>query len=101
MQRLLAGSRAAVTLDHSADPILSLLSSDDLAHLGVTPADVAGGLNTLERYRFLSLPAGSAAGDAARRLFDHGRGEDAFTECVYAGTGGTPEDVLGPLAGQA
>jgi hypothetical protein len=32
----------------------------------------------LDRYRMFGLPAGSAAGEAARRLFDHGRGAVPF-----------------------
>lgn len=98
VQRLLAGSRTPAPLDRSDDPIMSLLTPDDLKWLGLTPPDLAGGLSVLERFRFLGLPAGSVAGDAARGLFDHGRGEEAFTEWVYAGTGGTPEDVLAWLA---
>jgi lambda repressor-like predicted transcriptional regulator len=66
------------------DPVVALLTNDDLAHLGVSAGDV---LNALDRYRFLGLPEGSAAGDAARRLFDHGRNDAAFTAWLYEGAG--------------
>ncbi|OBF70498.1 hypothetical protein A5750_23285 [Mycobacterium sp. 852002-51613_SCH5001154] len=78
------------------DPILYLLTSDDLAWLRVMPSEVAIGLSALERYRFLGLPAGSAAGDAARAMFDHGRGEAAFTEWVYGRDG----QITGGCAGR-
>jgi hypothetical protein len=60
----------------------------------VTPAEVAAELSTSDRFRFMGLPAGSAASDAARKLFDHGRGEEAFTRWIHVGTGGLPEEVL-------
>lgn len=69
--RALTPSRVA-----TADPIGALLSPADLEHLGVSAVD---GLSMLDKYRFLGLPEGSAAGEAARRLFDHGRGSDAIT----------------------
>jgi hypothetical protein len=81
------------------DPILSLLTADDLRRLGgVSRAQVAVGLTTLERYRILGLQ--SPAGDACRALFDHGRNAEVFDAWMDAGTGGTtPEDVLRWLAG--
>jgi Homeodomain-like domain len=56
------------------DPILSLLTEADMAHLHVEAADVAAGLDALTRYRMMGLPPGSAAGDAARALFDSSSG---------------------------
>jgi hypothetical protein len=67
---LLPASRAAV-----ADPIVELLTFADMAHLRVS---ARGELSMLDRYRMLGLPEGSAAGDAARALFDHGRGGEAL-----------------------
>jgi Helix-turn-helix domain of resolvase len=69
-----------------ADSVLAVLTEPDRAHLGVTAGAVAGGLSKLDRYRMLGLPQGSAAGDAARRLFDHGRGGDAWGAWLDAGT---------------
>jgi hypothetical protein len=68
-----------------ADPVLALLTEVDLEHLGVSAAEVAGGLTALDRYRIMGLPPDSAAGDAARGLFDHGRGGDAWTAWLHAG----------------
>lgn len=58
------------------DPIVSLLTDADMKCLHMTPYDVS--LDTLQRCRFLSLPPDSAAGQAARGLFDHGRGLEVF-----------------------
>jgi transcriptional regulator with XRE-family HTH domain len=80
--------------DGCSDPIVALLTEQDLAHLGVSAADVSSGLSALERYRILGLPAGSAARDAARELFDHGRGGDAWRQWMDAG----PDPV--PVAGE-
>jgi hypothetical protein len=71
--------------DGCSDPIVVLLTEQDLAHLGVSDADVSNGLSALERYRILGLPAGSAAGDAGRTLFDHGRGGDGWAQWLAAG----------------
>ncbi len=68
-----------------ADPVLSLLTAGDVEHLGVSATDVVGGLTPLDRYRVLGLPAGTA-GDAARALFDHGRGAEAWHAWLHAGT---------------
>ncbi len=65
------------------DPIVALLTEADLAY-GV---DVAAGLSALQRYRLMGLPVGSAAGDAVRLLFDHGRNTAAFNEWVFLGAG--------------
>jgi hypothetical protein len=82
--RELLASRAAV-----ADPIVELLTPADLARLGVSAADVAAGeseLSMLDRYRFLGLPQASAAGEAARDLFDHGRGTGPFAKWMHIGS---------------
>ena len=71
--------------DGCGDPILVLLTDQDLAHLGVSDADVSNGLSALERYRILGLPAGSAAGDAGRALFDHAHGGDGWAQWLAAG----------------
>jgi hypothetical protein len=68
----------------SDDPILALLTEADMAWLGVSAADAAAGLDPLQRYRMLGLPAGSKAGDAARKLGDHGRAGDAFAVWLHA-----------------
>ena len=78
-----ASSGSAVAAVDTVDPILLLLTEADSAHLGFSADDVAAGLSMLERYRVLGLPSGSAAGEAARALFDHGRGEDAFSDWLY------------------
>lgn len=75
-----ASPSAVVVADdagESDDPILSLLTPLDVKRLGVTAEDAARGLSPLDRYRVLGLP--SAAGAAARELFDSGRGQAAFT----------------------
>jgi hypothetical protein len=54
-----------------ADPIVELLAP--------------GELSMLDRYRFLGLPATSEAGRAARDLFDHGRGGEAFDAWMRVG----------------
>jgi hypothetical protein len=36
----------------------------------------------------MGLPVGSAAGDAARALFDHGRGSNAFTAWMHRESAG-------------
>jgi len=41
-----------------------------------------------DRYRVMGLPVGSAAGDAARALFDHGRGSNAFTAWMHRESAG-------------
>ena len=81
---LMASPAIAAVAAVPADPIVALLTEADMAHLG-SAGDVVGGLTALERYRVLCLPAGSAAGDAARALFDHGRGGDAWREWLHAG----------------
>ncbi len=87
--------KAAVSAELAAvpsDPVLSLLSPDDVKRLGVTAADVAGGLSKLARYRTLGLPRGSAAGAAARRLWDRQEGwrEWLGAGSVPAATAGDP-----------
>ncbi|OBF18010.1 hypothetical protein A5725_20040 [Mycobacterium kubicae] len=57
--------------------ILRLLTERDLKRLKVSPAEVSRGLSALDKYRVLALL--SPAGDAARGLFDHGRGCKAFS----------------------
>jgi hypothetical protein len=69
--------------DGCGDPIVALLTDADLAHVGVSAADVSSGLSALERYRIMGLR--SAAGDAARELLDHGRGGDAWAQWLAAG----------------
>lgn len=61
-----------------------------MARLGVSAAGVAAGLGAMERFRVLGLPAGSAAGDAARALFDHGHGGEAWSGWLNAGEGWVP-----------
>jgi hypothetical protein len=58
----------------------------DVAVPGLSAAEVSRGLSVLERYRIMGLPPESAAGDAARRLFNHGRGGDAWTVWLRAGS---------------
>jgi hypothetical protein len=70
-----------------ADPTVALLTEADMAWLRVSAAEVSRGLNALERYRIMGLPAGSAAGDEARALFDSGRGEEAFIRWLYPSCG--------------
>lgn len=70
-------SRVAV-----ADPIVELLTPADMEHLGVSAADAGGELSMLDKYRILGLPP-SEAGHAARQLFDHGRGADAFHQRLH------------------
>ncbi len=91
VQRMLAASppparsgSTVVALD--SDPITSLLTAAEWARLGVSGGG-ARGLNVLERYRLMGLPVGSAAGDAVRLLFDHGRNTAAFDEWVFLGAG--------------
>jgi hypothetical protein len=74
-----------VTVAVRDDPIVALLSESDMARLAVSARDVAGRLSVLDRYRLFGLPAGSAAGDAARALFDHGRGADTWGEWLHDG----------------
>jgi transcriptional regulator with XRE-family HTH domain len=93
VQRVLASSPAVplVPADGDSasvagDPVVSLLTDADLARLGVSRAVMAAGeLDALTRYRMLGLPAGSAAGEAARTLFDHGRGGQAWDAWLHAG----------------
>lgn len=74
-----SASRVVVT-----DPVLELLTPADMARLGVSAADVAAGeLSMVDRYRVLGLPETSEAGRAARDLFDHGRGGEAFTAWMH------------------
>ncbi|MCV7309032.1 helix-turn-helix domain-containing protein [Mycobacterium paraffinicum] len=81
---------AADTVEsESSDPVLSLLTQADMRRLGIAEL---GELDALVRFRFLSLPVGSGAGDAARALFDHGRGSEAFAEWCWA------DDPAGPRA---
>ena len=49
VHRSLASSRPVAAVP--ADPILALLTEADLAHLGVSAADVADTLDALQRYR--------------------------------------------------
>lgn len=76
-----ASSAATAVHDESArstDPILRLLTAEDMQRLKVTAEEVSLGLSPLDRYRILGLPQGSGAGDAARVLFDHGRNAEVF-----------------------
>ncbi|EJO88055.1 hypothetical protein MCOL_V214034 [Mycobacterium colombiense CECT 3035] len=83
-----APSAPVVSVSSPADPILRLLSPDDLCRLGMTAQEVERGLDSLTRYRFLGLPEGSLAGDRARALFDHGRNAEEFTVWMEGGTTG-------------
>lgn len=104
VQRLLAASppparsgSTVVALD--ADPITSLLTAAEWGRLGVSGDGGGRVLNALERHRLMGLPVGSAAGDAVRLLFDHGRNTAAFNEWVFLGAG-EPVPVPGePMPG--
>lgn len=80
VQRAARRARSARSAGSATDdPILESLAPAEAAYLGLSAEVVAAGeLSRLDRYRILSLPAGSAAGDAAREMFDHGRGGEAF-----------------------
>ena len=75
----------------SDDPLVALLTEADVAHLGLSAADVAGGLNALQRYRMLGLPTGSAAGDAVRALAYRRGGEDGFGAWLHTGAAAGPQ----------
>jgi DNA-binding CsgD family transcriptional regulator len=96
VQRAVKRARVAagVGAPGGGDPIISLLTSEDMAELGVSAADVAAGLNPLQRYRVMYLRP-SAAGDAARELFDHGRGGEAWGAWVRANADAEPVRAAG------
>lgn len=75
----------------SVDPVVSLLTGPEMTRLHITPYDI--GVDALTRWRFLGLGADSAAGQAARAMFDHGRGGEVFAQWCWCDDPGSRPGV--------